>query len=421
MLFDAPLGDAAFSILLLVSLAIRPASADLVNRTIDDQKGDEATGTTPLYFPTGPKGWKNGQTCTTCTLPPSSVDLTQVRDGTWKEGTYLGDGRSVAMRLSFRGSALYVYNIIPNRAANNASAVTNLTFGLDGADVGAFTHEPDGTSTILYNVLVYQNDTLPDGPHTFHLGSAGASAATILFDYAIYTTTTTTDAITSASSLSSSLSASSTGSSVTTGSPPTDGTSSSNAAAIAGGTVGGIIALLLVFACALFLRRRRCRLLQALDGGGDDPRPSPVQSSNQATSPMTTAAPYGILQTASPSAAGRNAPRKRELMLNNEEPLRAQHPPVFSPFPVSSSAQTEAYADLSGRIQALQMQVNRLESIRSSEASVSSSGPIRAPAEDIWSGQLDALRNEIAVLQAALAERNDFASYSDIVPPSYSA
>ncbi|KAI0644859.1 hypothetical protein C8Q79DRAFT_1011004 [Trametes meyenii] len=416
MLHKAQLGAVAFSILLLFP-AIPPTAADLVNRTIDDQKGNA----TPIYFPTGPQGWKNGQTCTTCTLPPSSVDLTQVRDGTWKEGTYTGDGRSVALRFSFHGSALYVYNIIPNMAANNASAVTNLTFGLDDADVGAFTHEPDGTSTILYNVLVYQNDTLPDGPHTFHLGSAGASAATILFDYAVYTTT-----IAGNTSASSSSAVSSTDEPLSTSpnSPPMGSTGGHDTTAIVGGIVGGIVALLLVIACALFLRRRR-RPLQVPETGGNAPRGSLTEPRNQSTDPMTTVAPYhyDVLRAASSTTAP-SASRKRDLVLNSEEPLRAQHPAALdSPLPLPSSTHTEAYANLSGRIQALHMQVTRLESIRSSEASVSSSGPSsRPPAEDVWSDQLVALRNEIAVLQAALAERNfDFASYSDIVPPSYSA
>jgi hypothetical protein len=74
--------------------------------------------------------------------------------------------------------------------ANNLSysTYTNLSFSIDGALVGTYSYIPDNSGTYLYNTLVYGNASIPNGTHTFVLGSPrGINTALVLFDYVEYT------------------------------------------------------------------------------------------------------------------------------------------------------------------------------------------------------------------------------------------
>ena len=70
-------------------------------------------------------------------------------------------------------------------------AVSNMTFELDGAQVSAFYHDPDGSRDgsgkyrIAYNVSVFESGPVPQGKHTLRISSVGYSR--MLFDYAQYT------------------------------------------------------------------------------------------------------------------------------------------------------------------------------------------------------------------------------------------
>ena len=73
---------------------------------------------------------------------------------------------------------------------NNSTYITytNLTFSLDGARVGSFSYNPDGSGSYLYNTLVYANTSVPNGNHTFVIHLPRGSADTFaLFDYVQYT------------------------------------------------------------------------------------------------------------------------------------------------------------------------------------------------------------------------------------------
>ncbi|KAI0673167.1 hypothetical protein C8Q78DRAFT_704138 [Trametes maxima] len=162
------------------------SATGLVNRTIDDQEGDSVTGALPNYLP---KRWNTGQTCSTCNIHPGIIDASQAFDGTWSDMTYSGAGwPDQVVAINFTGSAVYVYNILVNTAIADTDTFTNLTFYIDGEGVGAFSHEPDGTSLAIYNVPVYTNSSMPYGPHSLRMVSTGIKAALALFDYLVYTT-----------------------------------------------------------------------------------------------------------------------------------------------------------------------------------------------------------------------------------------
>lgn len=69
-------------------------------------------------------------------------------------------------------------------------AVSNMTFELDGQEVGRFYHDvsgqmdASGNYAIRYNVQVF-NGSVAEGKHTLRISSVGFSR--MLFDYALYT------------------------------------------------------------------------------------------------------------------------------------------------------------------------------------------------------------------------------------------
>lgn len=64
-----------------------------------------------------------------------------------------------------------------------------MSFLIDGENVGRFQLAPTGSKTYTYNVLVYANQSLTSGQHTFTLvnGRVGVPHSLVLFDYLIYT------------------------------------------------------------------------------------------------------------------------------------------------------------------------------------------------------------------------------------------
>jgi hypothetical protein len=87
------------------------------------------------------------------------------------------------------GTAIYVFGIVPNTITNFgvAANTVNLTFTLDGAVAGpGYTHLPDNSSGIEYNVPVFVADGLRNVSHTLVVRTA-SSPSVFLFDYAIYT------------------------------------------------------------------------------------------------------------------------------------------------------------------------------------------------------------------------------------------
>jgi hypothetical protein len=87
------------------------------------------------------------------------------------------------------GTTIDVYCIVLNYVPNtNTHAAYN--FVLDSAQGTPYTHAPDSTSTILYNVPVFSKAGLSNTHHTLEIQpflQPGSDQTLILFDYAQYT------------------------------------------------------------------------------------------------------------------------------------------------------------------------------------------------------------------------------------------
>jgi len=169
---------------LLILLAGYTTKALQVNATIDDELGDSVTGALPVYSPQNV--WSRGDECTTCF---AKADVQQAFEHTWHDATWYavsGPQAALSITMPFKGTALYAYCILDN--AIQYVAFTNLTFFIDGSQVGTFAHVPDGTNIFQYNSLVYSNTSIPDGSHTFAIRTAnGVNDSSVLFDYVEYT------------------------------------------------------------------------------------------------------------------------------------------------------------------------------------------------------------------------------------------
>lgn len=181
-----------FSLIAILS----PLCSALFNVTVDDNNP------TITYIPTG--DWSFGPACSNCIAKP---DPAQAFDGTWHDELFIpADDMTQTVTLSFKGynqlfrsilhhrhdfvlgSAIYAFCVLaPTSDALDGN--TDMTFFIDGQNVGSFTRDTTGQSGYQYNVPVYANPSLPFGDHTFTLqnGRTGGQAALALFDYMIFT------------------------------------------------------------------------------------------------------------------------------------------------------------------------------------------------------------------------------------------
>ncbi|KAI0942227.1 hypothetical protein AcW1_002910 [Taiwanofungus camphoratus] len=234
---------------LLSTLSILCAAAR--NVTIDDANGDEITGQPPIYI-----AGTQGANCTVCALRPNS---SEAFDHTWHDSTYaptLRPGPIPTITLLFKGTAIYVFSIVPTTSPPNSDIVTGmqLIFTLDDQPAGQFAHEPDNGSTInfAYSFPVYVNEslaTLPSVQHNLTIQSLMVN----LFDYAIYTTpdedmTTTTLPTTT-------LTSSTIPSSELTGTASLKSARHTPIGAVVGGAVGGTLAFAALLLFAFTYRR----------------------------------------------------------------------------------------------------------------------------------------------------------------------
>ena len=97
----------------LISIFLWPSkvAAAIVNRTIDDQRGDSVTGSQVTYYP--PDVW-NDQTCgKKCTI---GLDTSQAINGTYTAGTYdPAEQASIGINMEFTGriyKLIFVVSII---------------------------------------------------------------------------------------------------------------------------------------------------------------------------------------------------------------------------------------------------------------------------------------------------------------------
>ncbi|KAI0325130.1 hypothetical protein GY45DRAFT_1374991 [Cubamyces sp. BRFM 1775] len=387
-------------------------SGALINRTIDDQKGDSVTGVTPLFFPGGGI-WNAGQTCTTCAIHAGGkpIDTEHVFDGTWYDATYHGTTgeQELVIQVNFTGQAVYVYHIVLNALIDGIITTTDLGFYLDGEHVGAYTHQPgNGTNpAVLYQVPVYTNDSLTQGEHMLQITTSGTIPALVLFDYIEYTTAD--DSTHSASS----------------------GKSSVSVGAIVGGAVGG--AVLLSIVCFLYVRYRSRKTRHRRNASATPSETRFLDEGSAAdmnhhsprapTSPGLTITPYYYLPAQNGwqhELVDLTQPAGPPHGTDSKSSLRLQ----------PGAAQTERSAHLAQQIQALQAQVDELRRTGNSDTqgsasvvTVSDSDQSKLAqrshrssrvAEEHLLAALAGLRTEMAALRTELGEQR-----SEDAPPSY--
>ncbi|RDX42949.1 hypothetical protein OH76DRAFT_1248839 [Lentinus brumalis] len=292
------------SSVLALHAVLSESTAIRVNVTIDDEDGDASTGWKPQYLPSS--AWAQGSTCSSC-LITRHTDPFRAFDETWHDSTYHPGQPQRVVQISFNGSAVYVYNLVANNIPGTTT-FTNLTFILDGTEVGQYSHFPqnNAASTILYRTVVYQNDSLAQAPHTLSIEAGGPTDSLVLFDYVIYTTEQDTTGVPSLtpSTASGTQATSSMPSATSTPTPSVGGSQSASAKSSSvavgagiGAAVGVVLALLTLVIGILVLRKRRSLTLpsfsmkgtnvhhntkrpSSFDGPGDtDFHSSPVSSS----------------------------------------------------------------------------------------------------------------------------------------------
>ncbi|KAH9922672.1 uncharacterized protein B0H18DRAFT_508440 [Fomitopsis serialis] len=169
-------------VLFLILTGARAAQAGTpTNRTIDDYYGDSATGVTPTYS----TGWNYGPGCSVCLIQPVPGETF---DQSWHDVTASPtDPAPKIITLSFTGTAVWVYGVVPNYVAS-ATTFVNVSFELDGESVGLYTHAPSQSTDYMYNVTLYSNTALANGQHTLVMTPQRESSPSYLaFDWAQYT------------------------------------------------------------------------------------------------------------------------------------------------------------------------------------------------------------------------------------------
>ncbi len=206
-----------FAVLFVPFLAQFNGSVAVVsNRTIDDEFGDSVTGKKPVFLPDLPGIWQ-GPECTGCGVQP---DKTKAFKQTFNAATYTPQIGYTSIGLSFKGwsehislqlvlsqvrtltndcggiplagTAIYVFFIVPNTIyilfRGSITTLAECNFTLDDEHAGYYRHAPSLSTDIMYNVLVFQSENLPNTDHMLNISTSGLDYHTFTnFDYAIYT------------------------------------------------------------------------------------------------------------------------------------------------------------------------------------------------------------------------------------------
>lgn len=376
------------------------ASSELVNITVDDQLGDPITGMGPQYSPLDDV-WNIGsptENCTACHIQPEILDLNRIYGKTWHDATPLNSTMPTTITFHFTGSAVYVFNILLNRPLDPTTVtLANITFSIDGISPSAFTRHPDlnGTTTILYNQLVYQNTALNNGPHTLTMTVGPVSL--ILFDYLIYTMQSNDTTSLAGSTASVSINSSQRSSEPTAPVSTQSASSSTPVGSIAGGVVGGVVILFGVAFGAFLLGRRNTHSnpAQPRQSYGAFPGTRPVNP--DATSPSITRGFYGVethnLLDITSEVSGQFAPRSS---------------PVVADGAVTVGRSSKRRSELTRRIEALQRTRSVLSSQPPSGPSRSQFSSERGTDTTIWEleAEIAELRGELAALNVQFADRS---------------
>ncbi|KAH8119516.1 hypothetical protein DFH11DRAFT_1502140 [Phellopilus nigrolimitatus] len=155
---------ATFSVAIFLAVPFAFVSnASLVNITIDDTTGDAQTGDLPTYTQLpGGAPWMSDVDCKmniTGMCPWSIVDTSSEFNSSWH-----ASWGPANMSLTFNGTAIYTYFIIPGYVWHTGYVGTNLSFLLDEEPVGTFTYVPR-VGDDAQSVLAYGSSTLSNTVH----------------------------------------------------------------------------------------------------------------------------------------------------------------------------------------------------------------------------------------------------------------
>ncbi|KAI0796187.1 hypothetical protein C8Q75DRAFT_803223 [Abortiporus biennis] len=386
--------------LVFLILSVQQVSSEWVNRTIDDQEGDQLTGRQVSYSPT--ELWTQGATCGNCAFHPST---SMTYDGTWHDGsrTPQNDVQPLEFSFKFNGTAVYVYSIAVRLT------LTDVNFTLDGTFMGRYTEFYNVTDQYLFNAPMFALDSIPYGEHTLVASAFGPNDTLVYFDYALYTTNTSssdpfpdTD-VTKPLNATTSFSlpyptpvfpANIVPSTSTTTSPSPSNTESvtsghkTNVGAIVGGVVGGvafIVALLAVF--FLYRRHRRPQAVTPIvyKSGLLEPDEAPTESKSR-----------GIFVGVVPqtSAALSYTPSSNATTATSADPPSSDANPPIPVSKVDSSYGTDVtsstddlnHTDASSLREQVRILRADLEAMRRSNRNASTNSPTTVPSPSSGSG-----------------------------------
>lgn len=253
------------TLFLRLLMLVHFSAAVMVNITIDDTYGDEKTGLKPNWV----VGFEfqslecqhpgtNPILTTTCLQGvDSSLAYNQTWTGMTINQTTSTLGGLTQLNLTFNGTAIYVYHVIP--AINDFSETTfGIAYSLDEDDskLEAYSKTPH----TQYNQLAYSREGLSPSTHTLGVTIGDPGLPQMFFDYAIYTTD---DDTTGLSPVASGTSDSASNVSRTASSYQGDVSSTTGiklpVAPIVVGAVGGIVFFVCLGAVYIFRRRSRSR------------------------------------------------------------------------------------------------------------------------------------------------------------------
>ncbi|KAH8804038.1 hypothetical protein DL96DRAFT_748589 [Flagelloscypha sp. PMI_526] len=159
--------------------------AILAGTTIDDTDVNSFKFTPDGGDGISTNAWRDQDCGASCTVRP---DLNQVFNHTYRLAD-VGPNRWVYFDLTFEGTGVEIYFILPNGGSRNTKAY----FVLDGMNDGEpFIHLDDRSKNIYYNQKVYSKAGLPYSKHTLRGGFPDGNNETqrylLAVDYAVVTT-----------------------------------------------------------------------------------------------------------------------------------------------------------------------------------------------------------------------------------------
>ncbi|EKM53887.1 uncharacterized protein PHACADRAFT_209731 [Phanerochaete carnosa HHB-10118-sp] len=158
----------------------------------DDYFGDERPGVAtavPTFLPAVNQWDPIGGTCASCTLSTNldtPINPTKAQNGTWHSVTVSPDEPETTITITFSGTAVTAYCILPPDLGPWITSYMNMSFILDDDTVGKFERTASGTDW-TYNYPVFSTSNLENKQHTFVVQPrADVNTSYMVFDYFTY-------------------------------------------------------------------------------------------------------------------------------------------------------------------------------------------------------------------------------------------